>query len=28
MASVIGPSDPRYQLVRARMDRMDRELQS
>ncbi|MBT2596108.1 helix-turn-helix domain-containing protein [Arthrobacter sp. ISL-72] len=28
MASLIGPSDPRYQLLRARMDRVDRELQS
>lgn len=28
MASLIGPGDPRFQLVRARMDRVDRELQS
>jgi hypothetical protein len=28
MASLIGPGDPRFQLVRARMERVDRELQS
>jgi hypothetical protein len=28
MASLSGPDDPRYQLVRARMERMDRELRA
>ena len=28
MARLIGPGDPRFQLVRARMERVDRELQS
>jgi hypothetical protein len=28
IASLIGPGDPRFQLVRARMERVDRELQS
>ncbi|MFF1384547.1 GAF domain-containing protein [Arthrobacter sp. NPDC058288] len=28
MASLIGPGDPRFQLVRARMERVDREMQS
>ena len=28
MASLIGPGDPRFQLVRARMERVDRELKS
>jgi hypothetical protein len=28
MGSLIGPGDPRYQLVRARMDRVDRELRA
>ncbi|MDV8149599.1 helix-turn-helix domain-containing protein [Arthrobacter sp. B10-11] len=28
MAGLIGPGDPRFQLVRARMERVDRELQS
>lgn len=28
MASLVGPNDPRYQLVRAQMERVDRELQA
>jgi hypothetical protein len=28
MASLVGPGDPRYQVVRARMERVDRELQA
>jgi hypothetical protein len=28
LGRLIGPGDPRFQLVRARMDRVDRELQS